>query len=151
MTRRSSYPVTSFGPELMALLIKGSQESVLVPCTDAKELQYLQMRIHMLRGAMSRERHPQLEVVQRARTSRQWKTDPDTRRQYDFTLLVEPNDLRFRASIAAAGVIVDEKKMDDLLDDDAAPLTPIDPSTEPNLMDPSDAAHDPYAMFKPRN
>lgn len=146
MTKRSRNPVASFGPELMALLIKGSRETVIVPCEDKRELQNLQMRIHMLRGAMGREKHPNTTTVQRARTSRMWDLD-ENGNPTNFRLRVEPQDLRFRAAIAAAGVVVDEAHVEDILAD-ADTTVPIDPSLEPTA--PTDSDLDPYAAFKSR-
>lgn len=145
MTKRSRNPVASFGPELMALLIKGSRETVIVPCEDKRELQNLQMRIHMLRGAMGREKHPNTTTVQRARTSRMWDLDANGN-PTNFRLRVEPQDLRFRAAIAAAGVVVDTVAMDEVLSDTEIDI-PTDPSIE-HSHSPDDG--DPYAAFKPR-
>lgn len=145
MTRRSSNPVVSFGPELMALLIKGSRETVIVPCKDAKDLQYLQMRVHMLRGAMGREKHPQFTTVQRARTSRMWDLGANGK-PHNFRLRVEPQDLRFRSAIEAAGVTIDTAHVEDVLADTEI-TTPLDPSIEHSHEEPSS---DPYAAFKPR-
>lgn len=145
MTKRSKNPVSSFGPELMAVLIKGSRETVTIPFPDARSMKYFQLRIQTLRGAMRRENHPQLSVVEIARTSRQWDLD-EFGKPTNFRLVVEPQDLRFRDAIKAAGIeLTDIAAADDILDDTALPETPIDPSTEPALVDPST---DPYATFK---
>lgn len=146
MTRRTRNPVSSFGPELMAVLIKGARERVEIPCKDAKELAYLQLRLQTLRGSMGREKHPQYELSTRARTSRMWDVD-EFGKPHNFRLIVEPQDIRFRDAILAAGITTTAiDSAEDVLADLPEPSTPIDPSTEPALVDPS--APDPYASFK---
>lgn len=130
MTRpRSRYPVSSFGPELMAVLLKGAREEVRIPCRDAKQAQHLQARIHALRGAMNREKHPQYELSTRARTARDWKIGEDGKAK-DFALIIRPNDSQFADIIKAAGIEVTDER--DLLEETAPPLTPKDPSTQPD-------------------
>ena len=69
-----------------------------------------------------------------------------TNKPTNFRLRVEPQDLRFRAAIAAAGVTVDAPLMEDVLSDTIID-TPADPSIEHSY---SDDSSDPYAAFKPR-
>lgn len=155
MTRPSRYPVDSFGPELMAALVKGSREIITIPCPDAATLLFLQQRIHMLRGAMGREKHPNYTLVQRARTSRMWD-EPDgkrvakpTKAATNFRLIIQPNDHQFADLIKQAGVDVDEGAMRDVLED-KSPSTPSDPSlnTDAAPSEPQTLEMDPYASFK---
>jgi len=157
MTRPSRYPVASFGPELLAVLLKGATERVEIPCPDGKTLMALQQRIHMLRGAMGREKHPEYSLAQRARTSRMWdelegtprNTGHPTRAAKNFRLIIQPNDVQFKELIEAAGVKV-EAHMTDLLDQPAEKSTPKDPSTSPATEPPTPdlTGKDPYAQFK---
>lgn len=145
---RSRYPVTSFGPELLALLLQGVNKRVEVECKTFAEMTHLQMRLHMLRSAMRREKHPHSELVQRARTSRMWDGGRNTRTPMsNFRLIVEPNDARFRDMITAAGVTIDESHVEDLLDNTAPPDTPGDPSLAPSVVEADDAVS-PYDKFK---
>lgn len=152
MTRPSRYPVASFGPELMAVLIRGAKERVEIPMKSHKEISWLQQRIHMLRGAMGREKHPNYTLVQRARTSRQWD-DPEpplrgkkpSAKATNFRLIIEPNDIQFADAIRAAGVTVDSSAMRDVLEDTDSTIPP-DPSTQPTTEPPTE--DDAYARFK---
>lgn len=148
MTRpkQSRYPVSSFGPELMELLLKGAKEEVRIPCPDARTMQHLQMRIHMLRGAMSRERHPQYELATRARTARTWdkSVGPDA----NCVLVVRPNDAQFSDILTKAGIVASQGARD-ILDDTAAPSTPLDPTIEPTpSADDTTKPLSPYDRFK---
>jgi hypothetical protein len=141
----SRYPVSSFGPELMTILLKGARGRVEIPCPDQRTMKYLQMRLQMLRGAMARERHPNYTLVTRARTSRLWNTaeGPDS----GCVLVVQPNDAQFTKLIADAGIAAPEDTGGDILAD-------IDGGTAPIVMDlPKDLSplktdEDPYAKFK---
>jgi len=134
MTRpkASRYPVSSFGPELLAILLKGARERVEIPCPDQRYMKYLQMRLQMLRGAMARESHPQYGLVTRARTTRQWDhtVDKDT----DCVLIVQPNDAQFSDALRAAGITVSDATQDLLAPDLLPDVEPVDSN--------------PYAKFK---
>jgi hypothetical protein len=140
------YPVSSFGPELMALLIKASRERVEVPCQSMAQMKALQQRIHNLRGAMNRERHPQYVIATRVHTSCTWDHDafPVTKkRQFpkDATgckLVLYPRDSQFAGILEAAGIKAEDvQAVDDLLAPEApVPSTPPDPTTQP--AEPSD-------------
>jgi hypothetical protein len=133
----SRYPVSSFGPELMAILVKGSRERVEIPCEDQRTMQYLQMRLQMLRGAMGRERHPQYSLVTRARTSRTW--DSNVGKDANCVLVVQPNDAQFSAAIKRAGITVTQHErnlLDEVID---SPMTATEDELDPV---------DPYAKFK---
>jgi hypothetical protein len=129
MTRpkMSRYTVNSFGPELLAVLLKGARERVAIPCPDQRTMKFIQMRLQMLRGAMFRERHPQYELVTRARTSRTWdKSHPDK----NCVLVVAPNDSQFAAIFRDAGIVPTDHERDILENIDGDASVPVD-STPP--------------------
>lgn len=132
-SKASRYMVSSFGPELLATLLKGARERVEIPCPDQRTMQNLQMRLQMLRGAMQREKHPNYALVTRARTTRTW--DADVGPNANCVLVVQPNDSQFADIITKAGIHVTQNDADLLSDTSDAPL---DPDTGP----------DPYAKFK---
>jgi len=142
MTRPSRYPVSSFGPELLEILVRGAKDRVSIPCPNHKTMQALQMRIQMLRGAMGREKHPQYELTTRARTSRTWNREAG--KDVDCVLVIQPNDFQFSDILKSAG-ITPSAPMRDILDDTALPDTPSDPSIESTSPDKFD---NPYNRFK---
>lgn len=151
------YPVSSFGPELMELLIQGSQRRVEIPCENMKQMKHLQMRIHTLRGAMARERHPQYALATRARTSCTWDHEKFPGRfpknATNCVLVIAPNDSQFSDILAKAG-ITPSQGAKDVLEDLALPDVPTDPSiqsateTPTTTNDDSTPTIDPYARFK---
>ena len=141
MTRpkASRYPVTSFGPELMAILLKGAREKVSIPCPDQRFMKHLQMRLQMLRGAMAREKHPQYNLVTRARTTRQWSP---LGKDLECVLVVQPNDAQFTDALRAAGVSVTSNDEDLLRHPEPLPSPSLDPVVD------DEPTSDPYARFK---
>lgn len=151
------YPVSSFGPELMELLIRGSKEEVRVPCDSMKQMKFLQMRIQTLRGAMAKERHPQYAIATRARVTCEWnfKKHP-SRKGLQFppeaeecVLVIRPQDSQFSEILAKAGITVSDGAST-VLDELPLPDTPSDPSTQIAVETPSDdePTTDPYERFK---
>lgn len=142
MTRpkASRYPVSSFGPELLEVLIAGAQREVKIPFPDQRTMKHFQMRIHMLRGAMSREGHSQYLLATRARTSRTWNREKG--KDVDCVLIVQPNDSQFTDILAKAG-IKPSQNTHDILTETPPPPTPNDPSIEPTV-----TPTDPYERFK---
>jgi hypothetical protein len=138
---QSRYPVSSFGPELMALLIKGTKEEVRVPCETRKQMRALQARIHQLRGAMGRERHPQYAVVTRARTSQSWKIGANDQ-PHDWALIVRPQDSQFASILKKAGVEVEPGDAELLTEPTKGPAST--PSVEIPVVAPPDV----YGKFK---
>lgn len=124
----------------MALLIKGSTQEVRVPCETRQQMRALQARIHMLRGAMAREKHPQYEVVTRARTSQSWKLMEGTNEACDFALYVRPQDSQFSSILQKAGVTVTVEDKDLLAPPSEEPLSVELPSESPSNV---------YDRFKP--
>lgn len=142
MTRpqASRYPVASFGPELMEILLRGAREKVDIPCPNQRFMKHLQARIHMLRGAMAREKHHDYGLVTHARTSRSWNKEKGV--DVDCVLTIRPNDSQFTEVLAAAG-IVPSKPTHDILNDAPLPARPPDPSIES-----SPPSSNPYERFK---
>ena len=138
----SRYPVSSFGPELMAILLKGSRERVEIPCPDQRTMRHLQMRLQMLRGAMGREKHPQYTLVTRARTSRTWDAAVGVNER--CVLVVQPNDSQFAPALKSAGIAVTDNERDIL---DNVPESPTGPPTVPDIIDDVTPVN-PYDKFK---
>src|SRR5687768_1864831 len=126
-------PVSSFGPELMQLLIEGSQREVKVPCDSMAQMKHLQHRIHSLRGAMARERHPQYAIATRAKTALTWNKEAFPgkfpREATNCILTIAPHDSQFKDLLEKAGVTVTPAARD-VLEEIEAPSTPDDPSIQ---------------------
>lgn len=59
MTRpKRAYPVSSYGPELMAALVKANREPVTLDFPNRRIAAKFQLRINQLRAAMRGENHP---------------------------------------------------------------------------------------------
>jgi hypothetical protein len=136
MTRPKGYTVSAFGPDLLAILIKGAREEIKIPCPDQRTMKHIQMRLQMLRGAMGREKHEQYNLVTRTRTTRTW--DPKDKNK-DCVLKVYPNDSQFAEIFRAAGIVSTQHERDLLegIGDPASASEPVVPS-EP----------DPYQKWK---
>lgn len=134
-SRKRRYPVSSFGPELMAALKKGAVEKVELKFPSMKAAIFFQHRIHTLRSMMREENHPDAELVSRARTARHWDAANDPKGEKGCSLIIQPNDIQFRSIVEAAGVSVE------------VPLLPL--TTEESLaLDPHLSPSDPYKDFK---
>lgn len=138
--KSSRQPVSSFGHQLLAALLKGARERVEIPCPNQRTMKWLQLRIQTLRGAMERERHPQYELVTRARTSRTWNKEAGE--NVDCVLVIQPQDLQFASLIEKAGIVSSEH--DRSLLDEPGPLAPVDFKLDDEIA----IANDPYAKFK---
>lgn len=144
----------------MALLLKAARERVEVPCESMNQMKNLQMRLHMLRGAMGRERHPNYGLATRVHTSCTWDFErfPSGKgRGKQFpknatgcTLVLHPKDSQFAAILEKAGVKADEVKIaDEVLDELPTPNTPNDPTLQPTPTTTDDSTDpDPYRRFK---
>jgi hypothetical protein len=147
MTKRkyaSRYPLASFGPELMEVLLKGARERVEIPFPDHRTMAFFQMRIQMLRGAMARESHPQYSLAARARTARTWDFASKDKNK-NCVLVIQPNDFQFRDILAGIGITPSSHTQDLLSDETRPPPTPPDPTVEPSTEPLSD---NPYERFK---
>jgi hypothetical protein len=149
--KESRRPVSSFGPELLELLTQGATKEIRIPCPSMRVMKNLQMRLHLLRGAMQREKHPQYNLVTRARTSCTWDfaSHPSTKRHQfpadakECVLFIRPNDSQFTDIIKQAGISVSDASKD-IMDDVPAAPAPKNPVVEPT----PDQPFDPYERFK---
>lgn len=67
---KSKYPIESFGPELLTLLLKvGRGETVVLTFPQRKLATRFRMRVHMFRQRMRETDHPDYIVASRARLS----------------------------------------------------------------------------------
>ena len=121
--RKTRTPIASFGPRLMALLLRGSLSPVLLKFpTDQGGYRLairFQQRLHMLRSRMLQDGHEKADLVARARTSLRWggkaglppvamrhtsKGDYPLDKSVEAHLLIQPHDAEFDSILAAAGV-----------------------------------------------
>jgi hypothetical protein len=150
----SRFPVISFGPELLTLLLQGGRKSVTLRFGDdeaaRKKMESLQLRIHSLRGAMRREGHPDYALATRAHTSRQWDTTPEGKKT-NFRLEIRPKDSEFRQVIADAGIDVEDTGAAEILVSEPIPSpSPVEEHAAPSTEgpDPFEIPENPYANFK---
>lgn len=100
-TPKSKYPIESFGPELMEVLLKaGKGETVTLEFPARKDARRFQMRLHQLRGRMRALDHPDWKIVCRARTSLKWVGGADE----PATLTISPYDSEFGDVLKKAGI-----------------------------------------------
>lgn len=119
---RTKYPLESFGPELMAALLKGGREKVILPFLgpDGKRRAHnFQRRIHTMRRRMADAHHPNYMVATRARVSIFWGESAYKIDQRQFlelkedhngnrgaVIVIQPHDIEFRDVLTKAGVEV---------------------------------------------
>lgn len=147
---KTKYPIESFGPELMAALLKGGREPVLIPFEGPlgkKTAHNFQRRIHTLRRRMREENHPQYMVATRARVSLFWgekaaELDPkrfeSLREDYDgkrgAVIVIRPHDTEFASILNKAGIEVDGVQIIPQLEETIPDTTPS-PTLEDLLSD----------------
>lgn len=113
--KKAKFPLSSFGPQLMAILVKGSREKFALHFDDVRQGRALQARLHTLRARMRDENHPQYGVVTRARTSLKWGREAgfmDAKDERKATLTIYPHDSQFNAVLEEAGFAVETLKED---------------------------------------
>lgn len=143
--RKRRYPVSSFGPEMMAALKKGAVEKLVLKFPNLKAATFFHHRLHTLRSAMREEQHPDAELVSRARASKVWGAKLGEEYANDFKglkachIVIEPNDAQFNAVLAEAGVTVEAPQVA-LTQTEQAALAPLEVAPP--------VAGDPYADFK---
>lgn len=106
-------PVESFGPELLAALLKGATEEVRVPMNWRQAIRFRQ-RVHQMREAMRRTSHPKYELCTKVRIGIELPPGTPTVKSgrhkvpsdpgIKVTLVLSPNDSEFGPLLAAAGV-----------------------------------------------
>jgi hypothetical protein len=129
--KRSSRPVESFGPKLMAALLIGATKGLSFKTTYAKAVRFRQ-RAYQLRAAMREAKHEKYSLVARIRISITWPMDTDLvpsgrhsipdDRQSPVTLSISPNDSEFDDLLDGAGVSLPDISIDDMFaEPDGAP------------------------------
>lgn len=116
---RTKFPIESFGPELMAALLRGGRERVVIPFEgpNGKKLAHnFQRRIHQLRNRMRDLEHPDYILASRAKVSifwgekaqladpryESWKDDHNGHR--GAIILIAPRDSEFKETLASVGI-----------------------------------------------
>lgn len=127
---RKRPPLNSFGPEVLATLVRGSKEPLVLKTTYRKAVVF-RRRLHELRAAMRETSHPLADIVARARIEITWgekaNFPPEDERRSSRNvrypsdsdclalLTIAPHDSGFRDQLLAAGVKADELDYDPLL------------------------------------
>lgn len=145
--KKRRYPVSSFGPAMMAALKKGAVEKVVLKFPNLKSATFFHHRLHLLRAAMREENHSESALVSRARATKEWgeKLGPafadDVRGLRACHIVIQPNDDQFNSVLEEAGIDVKppQIKLNETEEEALAPLI-----NEPGETLPMD----PYANFK---
>lgn len=136
MTKRTP-SIESFGPELMAALLKGARERYTITLPYRSAIKFRQ-RIYLLRQAMREANHEMYSAVSRTRITITWpEATPTQRNKWGFAwpldratlciVTVEPQDSEFASALAQAGVETKELESD--------PLATVSPEVPPGLSD----------------
>lgn len=106
-------PVESFGPELLAALLKGATTGVTVPMTWRQAIRFRQ-RVHQMRESMRKTSHPKYELCTRVRIGIELPTGcvtvksgrhlVPTDKGVEVKLVLSPNDSEFGPLLAAVGI-----------------------------------------------
>lgn len=147
MTRKRN-TLNSFGPHLLAALIKGSREEVVLKPILWRQAVVLRQRINQLRKLMLEENHPLAMAVQRASVSVHWgpkfglpeiKTKTNANKQTypidgdaEVMLRILPKDDEFAEIFERAGITPTEGTQPELPLEPTAP-TPLSPSVAADL------------------
>ena len=108
-----SRPVESFGPELLAALLKGATEEFFVPMTWRQAIRFRQ-RVHSMRTVMRETGHPKfalcskvsigIELPPGTQTVKSGRHSVPIDKGVQVQLRLYPNDSEFGPLRAAAGV-----------------------------------------------
>lgn len=126
--------VVSFGPELMAALVQGSKDEKIVSM-PYKEAVVARARMHSLRAAMRKEKHPLADIVAIAKVTIRWGPEVATstsRKGVKYPtdnnsivdLVISPRDSTFRKAFEKAGIKVEQPE-----------ATPVLPESEVETAD----------------
>lgn len=123
--QRSKAPIESFGPELMATLLKGARERTEVPMPYRKGVA-LRRRLNSLRARMREENHPAYSLAMRAMIQLHWGKDAGLDPVPEHTnsqgvrfpddidvpakLIISPRDSEFTTDLQRAGIQADLKE-----------------------------------------
>jgi len=113
MTRTRTPLVESFGPELLAALLKASTGRYTVHLPFNHAVRFRQ-RLYSLRNALRLAKHEKYSLVSRVRITLTWNPESPTRKAGDHTVPLNtsepcevelmPNDTEFSSALADAGV-----------------------------------------------
>lgn len=154
MRPRTKPPIESYGPELMAALIAGSTKEFKFELRFGDCVKF-RRRIHQLRTRMREEKHPQANLVERARVQILWgkaareanggvgfTTEPSLKQNSNnyrtpsdpntpALILIKPYDSEFADALSRAGLKIDTEVGTDLslpTHDPNDPLAAFDPA-----------------------
>lgn len=122
MTRpKRAYPVSSYGPELMAALVKANREPVTLDFPNRRIAAKFQLRINQLRAAMRGENHPDYPFAARVVCSLLWGErigkPEDPKGEKAARIILKPRDSEFSDVLKNAGVDLDAFQEDSLAGD----------------------------------
>lgn len=117
-------PISAFGPELMAALLRGGRERLEIPFPTYREGHSFQARIYSLRQRMKESNHPMSDLAQRARVmllfgekagfppieirkTRRHVIQPADK-NVPCLVVIQPQDMQFRGALEAAGITAGE-------------------------------------------
>lgn len=109
MPRKSTPPVSSFGPELLSALLRGGQKELRIPVPNFQTAFALRQRFYSLRKSMKAEGHPQLSIATRACIPL-----PLELRDKTAILVIRPHDDEFGSLLRAAGVTTEDLEQNPL-------------------------------------
>ena len=137
MPTRTRNPIESFGPEILATLLKGSRETVTIPTTYRRGVT-LRQRLYQLRTIMQKQNHELWPIVAKAKVVLEWGTkaglDPvediyNSRKvprpvdsDVPAILTIRPHDSEFADALLKAGVEASPLSSDPLRDHDSSDI-----------------------------
>ncbi len=114
--KRPPRPIESYGPELMAALLKGAVSTFTMEMSFQRAVRFRQ-RIYQLRFAMEAQGHPKYNLVSRVRTTIRWPEGTELvpcghyfspkDRTVTCQITISPNDSEFADDLRRAGVTVE--------------------------------------------
>jgi len=123
MSKKTKFPIASFGTELMSALLRGAREKYTIRFDNIEDLdksgwrkaKRFQARIHTLRARMREENHPDFPLAARSVVSvltgtmaveaggpREWAGDEIGHR--GALVMLRPKDSEFKGELERAGV-----------------------------------------------
>lgn len=113
-------PVESFGPELMAALLKGAQERFEIKTTWRRAITF-RRRVYQLRERMREEKHPLYPNAALCRIQITWDQNTPVKRSgknvpypastdAPVTLVLSPYDSEFKEELTKAGIKVEPQE-----------------------------------------
>jgi hypothetical protein len=97
--RKTNRSVSSFGPELLAALIRGGEKTLAVPMPSFEAAFALRQRLYELRKALRSENHPDCARAYRASIALPTKEGDGS-----SVLTIRPKDEEFTAALRAVGI-----------------------------------------------